>query len=387
MSRKSIIFTSIAVFFVVFLSIFLFVNHNPKENKPTEDNTPKAKINFVVDNNVTSTIETAGKEELVLPVPTKDGYAFIGWYTDNETFVNEFKSNSLVETELKEDMSVYSKWIAVFTLDESTVTGLSDYAKENLTKIVIPDSIDGVEITAIENKAFFKNTKLTSIVIGNNVETIGNNAFYNCSSLNSLVLGSKVSSIGKNAIQGCTSLNTLVVAAGNETFRSTDSLGNECNVIIDIEAGAVLQGSLKSVIPTDEDVTSISEFAFYNFARLTEIKIGSNIKTIGMNAFANCSSLTSIVISENVSEISYFAFDGCTALSEVVIESSLIYEELIDSSDFICGDLIGNVSVVKVLATIVDNDEYTNDYLNDDELYTKTLEEDYYIYTKVVEEV
>ena len=69
------------------------------------------KLNFVVDGEVYDTISTNGKEAIKLPDnPKKDGYIFDGWYWDNEFWKKPFTANSLLDTPLSSDMSVYAKF-------------------------------------------------------------------------------------------------------------------------------------------------------------------------------------------------------------------------------------------------------------------------------------
>lgn len=59
-----------------------------------------------------SSIKTDGTSSITLPNdPIKDGYTFGGWYWDNETFSNPFTANSLLDSPLSSNMTVYAKWI------------------------------------------------------------------------------------------------------------------------------------------------------------------------------------------------------------------------------------------------------------------------------------
>ncbi len=42
--------------------------------------------------------------------PTKEGYIFSGWYWDNDTFDQPFSANSLLDTPLSSDITIYAKW-------------------------------------------------------------------------------------------------------------------------------------------------------------------------------------------------------------------------------------------------------------------------------------
>ncbi len=69
------------------------------------------KLNFIVDGEVCATISTNGEEAIKLPAnPEKEGYVFDGWYWDNEVWKKPFTANSLLDTPLSSDMSVYAKF-------------------------------------------------------------------------------------------------------------------------------------------------------------------------------------------------------------------------------------------------------------------------------------
>ena len=69
------------------------------------------KLNFIVDNEIVTTIDTTGKEKIALPNdPQKDGYTFDGWFWDKDVWEKPFTANSLLDAPLSSDMSVYAKF-------------------------------------------------------------------------------------------------------------------------------------------------------------------------------------------------------------------------------------------------------------------------------------
>ena len=69
------------------------------------------KVNFVVDGEIYSAINTSGDEIIKMPEnPTKEGYAFDGWYWDKDEWQKPFTANSLLDAPLSSDMNVYAKW-------------------------------------------------------------------------------------------------------------------------------------------------------------------------------------------------------------------------------------------------------------------------------------
>ena len=83
--------------------------------------------------------------------------------------------------------------------------------------VTIPDTFSAAgityRVTAIAARAFFKNKKLKSAVIGANVQTIGNEAFSSCAKLSKVTIGSRVSQIGAKAFFKCTALKKITIPA------------------------------------------------------------------------------------------------------------------------------------------------------------------------------
>ncbi len=84
---------------------------------------------------------------------------------------------------------------------------------------------------------------------------------------------------------------------------------------------------LISQVIIDNSVTSIGNYAFYNFRNLTSIEIPENVKSIGQNAFS-CyglsNGLTSITIPANVTNIGNSTFSNCSNLSSITISGNNI---------------------------------------------------------------
>jgi hypothetical protein len=78
--------------------------------------------------------------------------------------------------------------------DIIAITGI----KEGITNIKIPDFIDGLPVTIIENDAF-KNSSLNSIILGKNINEIGSGAFSNCPQLTSVTFEGEYPNIEGNA--------------------------------------------------------------------------------------------------------------------------------------------------------------------------------------------
>jgi uncharacterized repeat protein (TIGR02543 family) len=55
--------------------------------------------------------------------PTKEGYVFSGWYFDNNTFANLFNTNTLTESSISEDFTLYAKWLTPFDSFYDSISG------------------------------------------------------------------------------------------------------------------------------------------------------------------------------------------------------------------------------------------------------------------------
>ncbi len=71
-------------------------------------------------------------------------------------------------------------------------------------------------------------------------------------------------------------------------------------------------------------ITTLGEYAFYNFTNLQSVSIPESVTLIENAVFQNCSKLSSVVIPNGVTNIGNFTFDNCLALSSIDISKSII---------------------------------------------------------------
>ncbi len=157
---------------------------------------------------------------------------------------------------------------------------------------------------------------LTTISIPASVTTIGEFAFENCSTLTEITIGEGVTAIGNFAFSRCKSVETIAIAANNPLYKSIN------NCIINKDTKQIVLGCKNSIIPTDDSVTMIGEYAFYG-AGITTLDIPNTITAIGKRAFYECSSLTDITIPNSVTIIANATFFGCSNLTEITIPNSV----------------------------------------------------------------
>ena len=180
--------------------------------------------------------------------------------------------------------------------------------KDSVKKVVIEDGI-----TNIVDFAFFDCTVLESIEIPGSVASIGNFAFCSCIRLTDITIPGSVTSIGTYAFSGCTALTEVLLENGSTL--TSENFGevadkvvirwNEGNLTwtLDAEGTMAISGtgamknygtnnspaaqkkaSVKKVV-IEDGITSIGDYAFFEWSSLTDIPIPSSVTSIGNNVF------------------------------------------------------------------------------------------------------
>lgn len=100
-------------------------------------------------------------------------------------------------------------------------------------KVTVPKSITiggrNFRVNSIAAKALYKNKKVTTVVIGNNVKTIGKSAFEGCKQLKSVTVGTGVTKINAKAFKNCSKLQNVTLRSkqiksmGKESFKGIKS--------------------------------------------------------------------------------------------------------------------------------------------------------------------
>ncbi len=292
---------------------------------------------------------------------TRDGHILDGLYNDVE--LTDLFSGATMPAQNK---TVYAHWKGenkptdfLYTITDGIV--ITGY-KGSSTIVNIPAQIGGKCVIAITASAFQDNTKITSVVVPNNVTNIETYAFSDCTSLKSITIGDSVTSIGDYAFKFCTSLTSVTIPDSVTVIEknafygcsltiytglTSKPSGWQCyvgNVIWDCKAHGETEEGFKwrewastrevsvvgytgkktdIVIPSkinDKSVTIIGNSAFkesYSSTKLTSVIIPDSVTTIENSAFNNCYSLVSVTIPDSVTSIGNAAFYECTSLRSV----------------------------------------------------------------------
>ncbi len=169
--------------------------------------------------------------------------------------------------------------------------------------IEIPSKLNDHKVTSIGDSAFFRCTRLKSVVLPSGLKSIGNRAFSRCTGLTSLTLHDGLESIGDNAFDGCAALTSLTLPSGLKSIGGYAF--NGCAGL----TGLTLHAGLES----------IGDRAFNGCTGLTSLTLPSGLKSIGGYAFNGCAGLTSLTLHAELESIGMYAFAGCEKLKAVTI--------------------------------------------------------------------
>ena len=185
--------------------------------------------------------------------------------------------------------------------------------------VIIPDSIGGLPVTAVDGFAFYYSSSLTRVTIPGSVTSVLAYAFYACSSLSNVVFGSSVTNLGSPVFDSCASLSAITVDNGNPLYASEAGILFDKTLTTLIQYPMGLAGSY--TIPNR--VTAIGNAAFTSCASLTSVTISSNVHNLSDSAFENCGSLTNVIIPNSITNLGARVFSSCGNLNGIIIPDSV----------------------------------------------------------------
>ena len=323
-----------------------------------------------------------------LPIPTRDGYTFLGWFTAAEG--GEQITESTVVTG---NMTLYAHWEAVtiepqWTIDENGV--LTRVELNGATEVAIPSNVKVI------GDSVFSGYMLTKVTIPEGVGSIGNMAFECCAGLTEIKIPPSVTNIGASAFSGCNDLRKVEGGANLErvgwsAFCDTSFLYGEDSwesvqtneyyttgrglkpvyvgsFIVD-HVGYLSESSDEKYYDENgnwtweydlvirEGTTGIADYLFHALP-ITSVTIPGSIKLIPENVFQNCRNLKNLIINEGVEEIGKYAFSyaGCN-LEEDVITALTIPSSVVKIGEYAFADF----GYLKYVIGLDDTDDISGD--------------------------
>ena len=144
-------------------------------------------------------------------------FVYKQFFSNSKTSENSTNNSAISSSSSQSNSSSNSN--EIFTWDGTVVTGLTEKGK-NESALTIPDNA-----TSIGENAF-KNSNVTKVVLGSNIEEIGAYAFKRCKNLSEISIPGSVKKIDKYAFSYCQNLTTLTFSEGlteigNNAFEAT----------------------------------------------------------------------------------------------------------------------------------------------------------------------
>ena len=208
------------------------------------------------------------------------------------------------------------------------------------TTVVIPDKIEGKDVTRIREYAFAHNKKLVSIDIADSITIIEQTVFEDCSSLKKVDLPQNLQQLEYGAFLNCESLETITLPSsikkiGSEAFQNCIAL-KQINIpgsITDFGSNIFAKSGLETV--TIQEGLEIITSGTFQETNIKEIVLPSSVRAIHSLAFAYCANLESVILNNGIEYIDNSVFGGCPKLKEITIPSSV--ESMNEFALYKCG--------------------------------------------------
>lgn len=151
---------------------------------------------------------------------------------------------------------------------------------------------------------------------------------------------------------GCSSWTEIEVGDENQSYKVID------NILYSKDGTSIIRcpTGRRGKYNIEDEVTTLSRYAFENCSNLTEITGGENVSTIGDLSFYSMNALTSMVIKNNVKTIGKYTFQYCSQLYTVMLDSPTVVNNL--SSSNAQGYLITNATTIYIKNNISEVPEY-----------------------------
>ncbi len=188
------------------------------------------------------------------------------------------------------------------------------FINSGITSVVIPDSV-----TDIRNNAFCNCDSLTNVVIGKGITVLDSETFCNCDALVEFYVPANVEFFSAYEVSGCSNLERIIIDSNNPVYSSKDGVLFNKNGTRLISCPDGKKGAY--TIP--DGVTSISNSAFDNAAKITSVVIPEGVTTVDMHTFMGCTALQSVTLPSTIESIQNNAFEDCSSLQEIYITENI----------------------------------------------------------------
>ena len=117
---------------------------------------------------------------------------------------------------------------------------------------------------------------------------------------------------------------TLTISGSGDMYDYTPPAGGYADTSPSIAPWAAYTKKITAV-NIGAGITSVGEYAFYQFEKLSSVTLPSGLEKIGFSAFENAAALKSLTLPATLTEIEGFAFNGCNELGNITIPAGVTY--------------------------------------------------------------
>ncbi len=289
-------------------------------------------------------VYTAGTE-YTLPIPTKEGYYFVGWTSADATtparevvIAKDATGDITYTAHWEQQKKIFDCDITLKDGDTYTYTGA-----EIKPEVIIKDGeatlVEGVDYTV----EYMNNVKVsakdspdlpTVTVMGIGKYTGVSVMYFTIESPWAEVGETHKSKDGKATYKVTESDDgevevTFVKPSSKKksvTIPATVTLADGTKAEVTAIDAKAFKGNTKlETITIGKNVDAIGKEAFKGCKNLKKVKSAKNVEKIGKEAFANCKKLTSVAMSGDLESIGEKAFYKCTALKKITIPKDVEY--------------------------------------------------------------
>ena len=173
--------------------------------------------------------------------------------------------------------------------------------------VMVPDTLDGLPVTAVASKAFFWDRKVYGVALPKTVKMIGDEAFCGCWTLGGFIFPESIRYIGNKAFSSCKAIKKIDIPAS--ACRIGTNVFEQCEAL--------------QKVSFEEGINAIPGGMFLSCHSLSEVTIPDSVKCIEKMAFGECTSLSNIILPQGLRRIESGAFLSCTSLESITIPESV----------------------------------------------------------------
>lgn len=192
---------------------------------------------------------------------------------------------------------------------------LAQLIEGTITEITAAD-LEG--ITKIKTHAFYECKNLTGeLNIPEGVTEIGDYAFRSCSGITSVKIPTTLKTVDDFGLSYLGKGLNVYITDLEKFIQIHYDYGS--GVLFPDNSSLYLNGELITNLVIPESVTSVNQYVFEGYDKLTSVTFHNNVTAIKSDAFSYCDGLTSITIPDSVTDIVGYAFQYCKNLTSVTI--------------------------------------------------------------------